>query len=378
MWCDESWRTDTKEFRRGILPFLSTGGDLLASGITTADTSNLMYNIHFEISSSTPMISDCFLTYNFLMQDYPRRANNLREQAEEEFNTSGFDSTESQTNYRLTWDVLEENQFYSLDMLKKNNNFSKSIALEMYDEHEREYCVGGLDLATLNDYCVLTIWDVYKTSRLFINEHGQKDYKIVWKNQLRDVITYNLDKKPLSAEEVAKKAAKDCNTNKIDMIMIDGTASQRTHNEWIYKEIKSLGISTLVCPYDFSGDKNKVILMNNFEQMLRSGLVVYAAEQEIKESETFKLLYKETIKLFKGYEKGKKNMQWKAKGKGNTDDHVMSAALGSYCVPFIEYLEKRGKFIEINSYRYRAKLTKFKNKQQPSQPNYSSTWLKIR
>jgi hypothetical protein len=56
----------------------------------------------------------------------------------------------------------------------------------------------------------------------------------------------------------------------------------------------------------------------------------------------------------------------------------MSAALGSYCVPFIEYLEKRGKFIEINSYRYRAKLTKFKNKQQPSQPNYSSTWLKIR
>ncbi len=377
MWCDESWRTNAKEFRRGILPFLSTGGDLLVSGISTSDTENLMYNIHFEEKKSIPMISDCFSTYNFLNIDYHKRAKNLRDMAEEEFEVSGIDSSESQTNYLLSWDVLDSGKFYTLELLRKNRNFSKTESLGVFDDIGKEYRVAGLDLATINDYCVLTIWDVYKTSRTYIDAYGRKSNKNVWKSKLRDIITYNLNRKPLSAENVSSMVAKDCNTNKIDMILIDGTSTQKTHNEWIYLKLRELNANTLVCPYDFSGQKNKVILMSYFEQALRAGLVVLGSEKELENNVTFKLLYIEMIKLYKGYENGKQNIQFKAKGKGNTDDHVMASALGVYCVPYIEFLEKQRKFIEINSYRYRAKLHKFKSSIIKNKKK-TSIWMSIR
>ena len=376
MWCDEAWRTNAKEFRRGILPFLSTGGDLLVSGITTPDTENLMYNIHFEVKNSTPLISNCFLTYNFLIHDYPKRAKNLREMAEEEFDI-GIESNESQTNYILNWDIVDSDKFYSLDKMRRNNNFANKESLLDFSDLSRSHRVAGLDLATINDYCVLTIWDVYSKSKPYIDELGNKKWKTFWKNQLREIITYNLDRVPISAEDVAERVARHCKTYEIDMIMIDGTSHQRTHNEWIYKEIRNLNINTLVCPYDFSGDRNKVILMKNYEEMLRSGLVVFGSEDELKKHRCYNLMFKETIKLFKGYEGGKKNIQYKAKGKKETDDHVMSCALGCYCVPYIEFLEKSNKFIRINSYEFRAKLNKFSYNSLKQEVEMPKTYINI-
>ncbi len=377
MWCDEAWRTDAKEFRRGILPFLgSTGGDLVISGITTTDTNSLQYGIHFEEKKCISFIGDCFIVYNYLLMDSPKRAENLRSLAEEEFDYSGIDSTESQSNYLMTWDILESGKFYTLDLLRKNKNFSKKEELLKYDDINRDYRVMGLDLATIQDYCVATIWDVYKTEKIEIENSINKNiYKPAWKTILRDVIIYNIDKKPISAERVAELVSKDCNSLEIDMIMCDGTSHQRTHNEWIYKKLLENNTPTFLCPYDFSGDKNKVMLMTHFEQSLRSSLVVLGSELEIEKHEGFSILYKEIIKLYKGAENGKKNIQWKAKGRGNTDDCVMSSALGVYCVPFIEWLQKENKFIEINSYRYRARLNKFKNN---NSQNKTNDWKQVR
>jgi len=162
-----------------------------------------------------------------------------------------------------------------------------------------------------------------------------------------------------------------------ELLNSDGTTSQRTHNEWILKELKSLGVNTQLCPYDFSGDKNKILLMMNYEQILKTGLVEFGNKEEIEHHTSAEILIEEIVNLYKGYEKGKRNLQYKAKGKGNTDDHVMSTALGVYCLPYIEYLMKNDKDIQINSYRYKPKLNKFHQKEKTKIKTFPkrSSWL---
>jgi len=376
MWLDESWRTNDKEFRRGILPFAgSTGADIVYTGISTIDVNNMMYYVHFKVKNAIRFISDIFVTYNFLLHDNIRRAENLRSLAEEEFDSSGIESAESQTNYLLSWDTLD-GKFYSYEWLRKNKNYSKNPCLQIFD-NDCDFRVAGLDLATINDYCVLSIFDVYVVNRNTIDDNtGQKEYKQVYKYMLREIITYNLDKIPMSAESVAQKTAQYCKSYEIDMILCDGTTSQRTHNEWILKELKNGGINTQLCPYDFAGDKNKILLMSNYEQVLNSGLVQFGTEEEIPKHTSADILINEIVNLYKGFEKGKRNLQFKAKGRSNTDDHVMSTALGVYCLPFIQYLIRNNKDIEINSYRYKPKLNKFRIlKQEQNIPKMPQTYM---
>lgn len=356
-WLDEGFATSFEEFDRSIDPFRgSTGANLVVSGISSVDSANVQYFVHNNPDSiKTALIFP--LAYNMVKLTHPERASNMRSYFESKVNSLGIDSTNVQTNFFLNWETLD-GKFYTKKLMEKNKNFGELTTLE---DGLSAYRVGGLDLSTSHDYTVLTVLDVYVFTEEVYDETNNK-YKTIkrYRNELRVIETYNINKLKLSSEKVAEDTAKFCKTYKIDMLMCDGTGMQETYNEWILKKIKSLGINTLLVDYNFSGQQNKVLLMSNLEDYLFSQRLKLGSEKDLKTDWSWRKLFEEMMYLIREEKSGKSNIQWNApSGKGYTDDHVMSLALACYCVPYIEKLISKGKFIEIGNYKYKPKLQKF-------------------
>jgi len=367
-WVDEGFATPFEEFDRSIDPFRgSTGANMVVSGISSVDCSNLQYFVHNSDTSMKTALRFP-VAYNLVKITHPSRAKKMRAYFESKVNALGFDSTNIQTNFMLNWETLD-GKFYTKTLMKKNNNFGE---LSTIKDSNSIFRVGGLDLSTSHDYTVLTVIDVYEEYEHIYNQNNNRSEKIKrYRYELRTIETYNKNKLKLSSEKVAEDTAKFCKTYEIDMLMCDGTGMQETYIEWILKKIKGLNINTLVVDYNFSGTQNKVYLMSHLEDVLFSQRLKLGSEKEIKEDWNWGKLYEEMMYLIREVRSDKNNIQWYApKSKGYTDDHVMGLALACYCVPYIEKLMSKNKYIEIGDYKYRAKFNKFKAIKQelPAQP----------
>jgi hypothetical protein len=358
-WLDEGFATSFEEFDRSIDPFRgATGANLVVSGISSVDSSNMQYFVHNSEDSIKTALKFP-ITYNLVKLTHPSRARKMRSYFESKVNALGFESTNIQTNFMLNWETLD-GKFYTKKLMKKNNNFGY---LTTTRDENAIFRVGGLDLSTSHDYTVLTVLDVYEEIEEVYNEFKNKvELFKRYRYELKAIETYNIDKLKLSSEKVAEDTAKFCKTYEIDMLMCDGTGMQETYIEWIYKKIKTLNINTFVLDYNFSGVQNKVYLMSHLEDVLYSQRLKLGSEEDLKDDWSWAKLYEEMMYLIRENNPNKSNIQWYApKSKGYTDDHVMSLALSAYCIPYIEKLIKNKKYIEIGTYKYKAKLNKFIN-----------------
>ena len=375
-WLDEGFATSFEDFDRSIDPFrASTGSNLIVSGISSVDSANVQYFAHND-SESLKTALPFPLAYNMVKLTHPDRASKMRSYFESKVMALGFDSTNIQTNFMLNWETLD-GKFYTKKLMEKNNNFGNLTTIK---DGISIYRVGGLDLSTSFDYTVLTIMDVYEEIEELYNEKNKKIEKIKrYRYELRAIETYNINKLKLSSEGVAEDTAKFCKTYKIDMLMCDGTGMQETYVEWILKKIKLLEVNTLVVDYNFSGVQNKVYLMSHLEDVLHSQRIKLGSKEDLQSDWSWKKLFEEMLYLIRDDNSNKTNIQWYApKSKGYTDDHIMSLALAAYCIPYLEKLIKKHKYIEIGTYKYKAKLNKFSNKDNIyNDKNYSPLWAKI-
>lgn len=352
-------------FFKSLKPFTNSLASCTAIvGITSTNPSCCQYVAHFN-EESKHCIYSWKDVYKLRKIEDEEGAERYRKSVEADINMLGESSTEVAVNYLMTYDIID-GKFITRDLMLKNNIMKSELGII---DKKSEYIVAGLDLSTVSDRTVLTVGEISTESRLY-----DEDIK---KFTTREIIVFNLKRERLSAEKVAKDVAKYCKTHEIDMLLIDGTGTQGTYVEWIYKELKLAEINTLICPYNFSGVNNKVILMSNLESMLFSQRCVLPKDTLRATNEEWALLYDELIYLIKDKSKGKNsNTQFYAP-KNKTDDCVMSLALACYCYEYIKLLESQRKNIEFGLYKYRAKLNKFNSNNQQIKPHPQQRYMNI-
>lgn len=353
---DEGILVDAKDYMRSIDPFtVANNACTIVTGIASTDASNLQHMVHY-MNESIKYIYSWEDVYKMKKAINPEHAENFKKSVLAKIEANGgHNSTEVQTNYYMSWEITD-GKFTTREQLRKNNIFQTIIEKPNINA---DFIVAGLDLASVSDYMVLTIMEAYRTTA--INDEGD-EYEY-WNYYVKYIKTYNLDKMRMDSEKTAKKVAEDLYENKVDMVMVDGTGTQGSQVEDIYKAIKRRNISTLCVPYAFSGTQNKVLMMSNLEKHMFSGRLKLPKESYRNENKSFTILYDELIALRKFKTQGNSNVQYLAPTGGavTTDDHCMSLALGAYCIQYIKLMmKKKNKFIEIGDKKIKFKLNKFK------------------
>jgi len=335
-------------FFKSLKPFTNSTSSVTACvGITSTQPTCVQYVVHFN-EKSKHCIYSWEDIYKLRKLEDSIGAEKYKKSVLYDINLLGEYSTEVAVNYLMTYEIID-GKFMTRDMMLKNKLLTTELGL--FDK-DAKYIVAGLDLSTVSDRTVLTIGEI---------TFEQRGFKEVEVFKTREIIVFNMKRERLSSEQVAKDVAKYCNTYKIDMLLIDGTGTQGTYIEWIYKELKNKNINTLIAPYNFSGVRNKVILMSNLEDMLLSSRCLLPKDNLRSLCPEWELLHDELIYLIKDKSNGvNANTQFYAPSN-KTDDAVMSLALASYCYSYIEKLVFDRKFIEFGLYKYRAKLNKFIN-----------------
>ena len=351
---DESILIDGKEFLRSIAPFASkNGGSICVTSISSVDGTCLQYLVH-NMDDAIHFIYDRDKVYRMMKATHPRDAQLYYESTESLIKgMGGRNSTESQTNFFLSWD-LQQGRFITRELLKKNSVYETTIGDINYNA---DYVVGGLDLATVNDHTVLTVSEAYK-SNYSIERYGMPKMEEGFSHYVKDIIIYNLDRQRMSSIDLATKVAKDCKKYKLDMLMVDSTANQTSLVENIYEAIKNEGINTLVVPFNFSGTSNKLTMAGYAESVIFSGRCKIPLEEYKKSYKPYEIFLDELVSLLKIKEDNKTNVQYKAP-KGKMDDTVMSFFLTLYCVPHVINLKHNKKLIEIGTNKIFPRLNKF-------------------
>lgn len=355
IYADESILIDGKNFIRSVLPACSVnGGSLVVSGIASTDSSCLQYIIH-NMERSIKIIYDVDDGYRLMKITNPVEAEIFKNSIDAQIEASGGkNSTESQTNYYMNWDIID-GLFTTRSQLEKNNVYECVLGDV---NHNADFVVAGLDLSISNDYTVFTVGEVYQQAYL-INPYGTQELENGYKHYLKDLETYNLDRQRMDANELAKKTAQLCRKYKVDMIAVDSTANQSTQVQLIYEAIVKEGINTLVVPFNFAGVANKVTMVGYLESVLFSGRCKIPLEEYKNSNKSYEIFLQEILALLKIKEESKKNIQYRAP-KGFTDDHFFSFCLMVYCVPHVENLIFKRQLIEIGTKKIIPKLNKFK------------------
>jgi len=353
---DEGILVNADEYMRSIDPFTTANSACtIVTGIASVDSSSLQYLVHYD-TKSIKYIMPWEEAYTMKKAINPVEAEIFKQSVLAKIDLNGgVNSTKVQTNYYMSWEITD-GKFTTREQLRRNNVFQSDIEKPNINA---DYIVAGLDLSNVGDYMVLTIMEAYKY--IEYNDLGEEIEN--WSYMVKEIKTYNLDKKRMDSEKTADKVALDCLNNCVDMLMIDGTGTQGSQVEYIYKAVRKKNLSTLCVPYAFSGAQNKVLMMSNLEASMFSGKLKLPKEEYKSENKSFSLLYDELIALRKYAPKGGGNTKYEASTGGNvtTDDHCMSLALGAYCIPYIKLMKSKGKNkkIEIGTTKTKFKLVKF-------------------
>ena len=352
---DESTLIDAKQFYKSILPFSSAnGGSIICTGITCTDPSKLMYQT-YENKDSKKIIYSWLDYYRILKTVDLRQAEIYKNSVESQIQAcGGHDSTESQTNYYMAWDILL-NKFTNRTQLTKNRVYETVLGDINYNA---DYVVAGLDLSTGNDYTVLTIGETYNQV-YSLARYGSNNVEEGFSHYLKDLKTYNFDRQRMDANKLASDTAKYCKQYKIDILMIDATSSQKVQVQLIYEAIQRLGISTFVVPFDFAGTANKLMMVSYVESVMFSGRCKIPLEEYKKSYRPYEVFLDEILSLMKIKEDGKQNIQYRAP-KSKTDDHFFSFCLMVYALPHLKSLISNRKLIEIGTKKIFPRLNKFK------------------
>ena len=355
IYADESILIDGSNFVRSVLPACSVnGGTLLVSGIASTDSTCLQYIVH-NMERSIKSIYDVDKGYRLMKLTNPVEAEVFKNSIEAQIEASGGkNSTESQTNYYMNWEI-SDGRYVTRTQLEKNRIYETILGDINYNA---DFIVGGLDLSLVNDYTALVVSEAWKSEFAF-NRYGKPEMEEGYNHFVKDFVVYNLDRMRMDAKELAKKVALDCKKYKLDMLLIDNTSSQNVQIQLIYDEVVKLGISTLLVPFNFSGsDKAKVGMVGYAEAVMFSGMCKIPLEEYKTSSKPYEIFLDELLALRKEKLEGKQNIQIKAP-KGKTDDLCMAFFMSIYCVQHILNLQHNKKLIEIGTKKIIPRLNKF-------------------
>ena len=359
IYADESILIDGSNFIRSVLPACSVnGGTLLVSGIASTDSLCLQYIVH-NMERSIKSIYDVNKGYRLMKMTNPVEAETFRNSIQAQIEASGGEnSTESQTNYFMNWEI-SDGLFVTRTQLEKNKVYETILGDINYNA---DYIVGGLDLSLVNDYTSLCVSETWKSVSP-VNRYGKDIHEECFVHHVKDFKIYNLDRQRMDANKLARDVALDCKKYKIDILSVDNTANQGTQVQLIYEEVQKLGISTLVVPFNFSGTSNKLSMMGYVESVLFSGRCKFPLEEyrkyEGENAKAYSIFLDEIVMLRKEREGGKVNIQYKAP-KGKTDDNFFAMSLSVYGVQNVINMKNDNKLIEIGTKKIFPRLNKFK------------------
>lgn len=373
IYADESILIDGSNFVRSVLPACSVnGGTLLVSGIASTDPNCLQYIVH-NMDRSIKSIYDVDKGYRLMKLTNPVEAEVFKNSIEAQIEASGGkNSTESQTNYYMNWEILD-GKFTTRTQLEKNRVYETILGDINYNA---DFVVGGLDLSLVNDYTALTVSEAWK-SEILVSRYGRPEMEEGYNHFVKDFKIYNLDRMRMDAKVLAKSIAEDCKLYKLDALLIDNTSSQGTQVQLIYDEVVKLGINTLIVPFNFSGsDKAKVGMVGYAESVLFSGMCKIPLEEYKNSHKAYEIFLDELLFLRKEKLEGKQNIQIRAP-KGKTDDLCMSFFMSLYCIQHIINLKHNNKLIEIGTKKIFPRLNKFKLLSEIPQIEMFDTYIDV-
>ncbi len=366
---DESILIDAKEFFRSISPFgLANSACTICTGIASTDSSCLQYAVHYndETYKSIYTWEDIYrLKKATSIKDAEKYKVSVL--AEIQKNGGKF-STEVQTNFYMSWEITD-GKFTTREQLRKNNVFQTDIEQANL---KADFIVAGLDLATTNDYMVLTIMEAYKLDNVLYNpisKNGGARYDYY----VKDIITFNPGRERMDVERESKRITNKLREHRVDMVTVDASGTQKAQVQSIYKAVKKANINTLIIPFDFGGYANKAKMMSELELSMFSGRLKLPKEEIKDYHQSFRFLYDELLFLKKYKPKKGRNIKYEAPN-GKTDDHVMSLSLGVYTIAYVEELMYKRKMIEIGLAQIIPKLNKYFTEDKKHKPKITS-WL---
>ena len=171
-------------------------------GIETSDSNSMQFEYKQYDKDMVSRYTIPFpLAYKTIKLSHPSRAEDALKFFINKVKMQGLNSTEVMTHFMMRGDCID-GKFVTQDFLRRNNLLQSEIH-EGLDSNVL-YRVGGVDLASAQDYSAMVITDVYR------NFDGQG-----YRYEVRNVYTFNPDKQQLDQKSVSKEIARICLTMKI-------------------------------------------------------------------------------------------------------------------------------------------------------------------
>ena len=315
------------------------------TGIETSDSNSMQFEYKQYDKDMVSRYTIPFpLAYKTIKLSHPSRAEDALKFFINKVKMQGINSTEVMTHFMMRGDCID-GKFVTQDFLRRNNLLQSEIHEGL--DNNVLYRVGGVDLASAQDYSAMVVTDVYR------NFDGQG-----YRYEVRNIYTFNPDKQQLNQKSVSKEIARICLTMKIDLLIVDASSTQQFHANTIVDEVAKIGINTLVAGYQFA-NRGKVTLMSYLESTFYSQTCKLPKEDWLKRHKSWKLLYGELLTLRKEKKDKTETLQFYAK-LPDTDDHCMALAMSVYGVKYIELMIAKGDLIKLENKRYVPRLNKFK------------------
>lgn len=333
------------KFAQSFMPMTSsTGGVLMAIGISTNDSSSVGYNLYHS-SKVKKYVSNW---ENVIKNKYCNKiddAEMYKKDAETNREIWGENSTEWITNYEMSFDSV--NGKFITPKLVEDNNLMRTIWERSDYTNPSKFIVGGLDLSCSYDRTVLFSGEAYDSADIsgrFIFEG-------------KDIIIYNINRDSIDIESLVRITVDACISRKLDILLVDGGGTQKAMVNMIMNEAHKCECKTQIVPYDFSNEK-KAEMFLYLERSLYSQKCLLPHKDYLETHKEVRLLYDELISLKKEEPKRSGgNIQYKAPS-GKTDDIMCALAMANYAVIFIKRCEEERKMITVGRYTFIPRLIK--------------------
>ena len=349
------------------LPFLgSTSGIVLSIGTANSDPESCLYRYYKtdNIPPENKVIYTWEEIYKLKKLISQKHADKYKKLVESEIAEKGLHSTLIQTEWYCNFNLTND-KFTSIENLIENNILVGELEPNISHYIEKNvYRCGAFDGAIKGDRSSFSMG-----TTLYID--GE------FRTQLKECEVIKEAGVNANPDDLIAKVARLCLSNKLDFLIVDNTANMEYLTIYLYKELKKQDIKTQLVCFAFSGAREKVKMFSFVESMLFNQNYTMPRYEEREHSIGYAYTLKELCEL-KRHKTRRGEYTYKAiEGANFYDDFAMTGAMLPYCMKFVLDCIENNKTMDIGRIQYRLYLKKWTDELK-KEPNYSSTWLKIR
>lgn len=333
LFVDEGQDINAESFNENAKPFTTaTGGIVFVVGTANKDNTSLLYDMNKDenIEFEDRLLFDVYEVLDFKKYEDEDKGNYEQYKArfEAELKKYGKTSTYIRTQYFIDFNVASDG-FTSEEELENNNILTGKLTREF--SGNEDYRIGAVDPALKRDI-----------AGFIASECNIEQGKV--SNNIIDIEMLRRKNEGIKSPDVlVKEIAKFCALHKLDYIALDTTANQQTRAYYLYKELKSRGINTMIIPLDYSS-RNKETMFGFLEDSMESQLIKLPSKD--CKAEEYKELIDELLYLKKIQSPTTGRIKYKApNGEDFYDDLVMTLAQVNYAMQYV--IENNNKKIDL-------------------------------